>query len=103
MALAAMSMLGALCLYDSNFGTRASRGELGALIRRYASGFAIFASAALVIGFASDSFAARSERWVSMFFGVSFALTSLSRILLAWKIRRLEMLARRKIENAYSV
>jgi exopolysaccharide biosynthesis WecB/TagA/CpsF family protein len=90
LALAAMGMLAALCLRDEYFGTRASRGEHAALIRRYGSGFVTFAVAALVIAFASDSFAVLPDGWVSMFFAMSFALTSLTRILLAWKIRRLE-------------
>jgi len=90
LALAAMAMLAAMCLYDEYFGTRASHGQAAPLVRRYASGFVTFAAAALVIGVASDSFAVLPDGWVSMFFAMSFALTSLSRVLLAWKIRRLE-------------
>jgi exopolysaccharide biosynthesis WecB/TagA/CpsF family protein len=90
LALIALAMVAALCLYDGYFGTRSSRRQTGPLVRRYASGFVTFASAALVLAVASDSFAVLPDGWLSMFFGMSFVLTSLSRVLLAWKVRRLE-------------
>src|SRR5262245_58670606 len=55
MALGAAAVLAALALYDRRLGVRARRGRIASLLRRYASGFLAFASAALVIALASNT------------------------------------------------
>ncbi len=89
-ALVAGAVLAAVCLYDQQFGTRASRGQVAALIRRYGLGFLIFASATLVVAFASRGLDSLPSEWVALWFGTSLLLTLVARILLAGWIRILE-------------
>ena len=63
MAIGAAAVLAALVLHDRRLGVRARRGRIAALLRRYASGFLAFATAALVIAFASDTFAGLPHGW----------------------------------------
>ena len=89
-ALAATAMLGAVCLYDEHFGTRASRGQRAALVRRYGAGFLIFAGATLAVAFASHALDSLPSAWVMVWFGTTLLMTALARLLLAGAIRSLE-------------
>jgi Undecaprenyl-phosphate glucose phosphotransferase len=90
MALGAAAVLAALVLYDRRLGIRARRGRIAAMLRRYATGFLVFATAALVIALASDTLSGLPRGWMAACLGVSFLLTSISRVLLVRKIRLLE-------------
>ncbi len=89
-ALVAAAVLAAVCLYDNQFGTRASRGQRAVLVRRYGFGFLTFAGATLVVAFASHALDSLPSAWVMLWFGTSLLLTSLARMLLARSIGRLE-------------
>jgi Undecaprenyl-phosphate glucose phosphotransferase len=90
MALGAAAVLAALVLHDRRLGVRARRGRIAAILRRYASGFLAFASAAFVIALASNTFAGLPRGWMAACLGVSLLLTSISRVLVVRKIRLLE-------------
>src|SRR4030095_5412060 len=69
MALGAAAVLAALVLHDRRLGVRARRGRSAAMLRRYASGFLAFASAAFVIALASNTFAGLPRGWMAACLG----------------------------------
>jgi exopolysaccharide biosynthesis WecB/TagA/CpsF family protein len=89
-ALGGTALLAAVAVYDPRFGTRASLGDLSALVSRYLGGFVLFVGAVLIIAFASRTLEVLPFRWVSLVFGLCLLLSATARLLLAQTIRVLE-------------
>jgi exopolysaccharide biosynthesis WecB/TagA/CpsF family protein len=77
-------------LYDKRFGSVASRGQMQVLVRSHALRFTIFAGVVLALGAASQALDSFPRGWLVTWFATSLLLTSLTRLLAAQYVRRLQ-------------
>jgi Undecaprenyl-phosphate glucose phosphotransferase len=82
--------LASFILYDKRFGSIASRGQMPVLVRSYAVRFAIFAGVVLALGAAAQALDNFPRGWLLIWFVTSLLLTSLTRVLMAHYLRRLQ-------------
>ena len=84
------AVLGPFILYDKGFGSVASRGQMAVLVRSYALRFTIFAGVVLALGAASQALDNFPLGWLVVWFATSLLLASLTRVLVARYVRRLQ-------------
>ena len=84
------AVLGPFILYDKGFGSVASRGQMAVLVRSYALRFTIFAGVVLALGAASQALGNFPLGWLAVWFATSLLLASLTRVLVARYVRRLQ-------------
>jgi Undecaprenyl-phosphate glucose phosphotransferase len=84
------AVLAPFILYDKRFGSVASRGQMAALVRSHALRFTIFAGVVLVLGAVSQVLGEFPLGWLVVWFATSLLLASLTRVLMAWYVRRLQ-------------
>jgi len=84
------AVLAPFILYDKRFGRVASRGQTSLLVRSYALRFSVFAGVILALGAVSQALNNFPLGWVLIWFAASLLLTSLTRVLAAQYVRRLQ-------------
>jgi exopolysaccharide biosynthesis WecB/TagA/CpsF family protein len=84
------AVLAPFILYDRRFGSIASRGQMSLLVRSHALRFTLFAGAALALGAVSPALDNFPHAWLVIWFASSLLLTSLTRVLAARYVRRLQ-------------
>ena len=84
------TVLAPFILYDKRFGSVASRGQMPVLVRSYALRFALFAGVVLTLGAVSQALDNFPLGWLVIWFATSLLLTSLTRVLMARYVRRLQ-------------
>jgi exopolysaccharide biosynthesis WecB/TagA/CpsF family protein len=84
------AVLAPFILYDKRFGSVASRGHMPVLVRSYALRFTLFAGVVLVLGAVSQALDNFPPGWLVIWFAASLLLTSLTRLLVAQYLRRLQ-------------
>ncbi len=84
------AVLAPFILYDKRFGAVASRGRLSLLVRSYALRFTLFAGVMLVLAGVSQALNGFPRDWLLAWFVTSLLLTSLTRVLVARTLRRLQ-------------
>ncbi len=94
------AVLAPFILYDKNFGSLArrgmarrgvaSRGQVAALVHSYARRFTLFAGVILVLGMVSGVLPTFPRGWVFTWFAASIVLTSLTRVMMASYVGRLQ-------------
>jgi len=84
------AVLAPFILYDKRFGSVASRGQMPVLVRSYALRFTIFAGVVLALGAVSQALDAFPPGWLVIWFATSLLLASLTRVLVARYVRRLQ-------------
>jgi Undecaprenyl-phosphate glucose phosphotransferase len=84
------AVLAPFILYDKRFGSVASRGQMPLLIRSYALRFTVFAGVVLALGAISHALDSFPRGWLVIWFASSLLLTSLTRVLVARYVRRLQ-------------
>ena len=84
------AVLAPFILYDKRFGAVASRGQLSLLVRSYALRFTLFAGVVLVLAGVSHTLNGFPRDWLLAWFVMSLLLTSLTRVLVARTLRRLQ-------------
>jgi len=89
-AVWATAVLAPFILYDKRFGSLASRGQVPLLIRTHALRFTLFACAALALGTLGQALDSFPHGWLTLWFVSSLLLTSLTRVLAAVYVRRLQ-------------
>jgi len=85
-----VAVLAPFILYDKRFGRVASRGQMAVLVRSYALRFTVFAGVVLALGAVSQALNNFPLGWVLIWFAASLLLTSLTRVLVAQYVRRLQ-------------
>ena len=89
-AVLVAALLAPFILYDKQFGVIASRGQRAALVRAHAVRFALLGGVVLIIALLNQSFANLPAAWLGLWGATSLLFTSLTRVLLATNVRRLE-------------
>jgi exopolysaccharide biosynthesis WecB/TagA/CpsF family protein len=84
------AVLASFILYDKDFGSVASRGHMPLLVRSHALRFTLFAGAALALGTLSQALDNFPRGWLALWFASSLLLSSLTRVLAARYLRRLQ-------------
>jgi Undecaprenyl-phosphate glucose phosphotransferase len=84
------AMLAPFVLYDKRFGSVASRGQMPLLIRSHALRFTLFAGVILALGALSQALDDFPRSWLIIWLASSLLLTSLTRVLAARYVRRLQ-------------
>jgi Undecaprenyl-phosphate glucose phosphotransferase len=84
------AVLAPFILYDKHFGSVASRGQMSVLVRSYALRFTIFAGVVLALGAITQALDDFPRGWLTIWFATSLLLTSLTRVLVAQYVRRLQ-------------
>jgi len=84
------AVLAPFILYDKRFGAVASRGLMSLLVRSYALRFTLFAGVVLALGAVSQALDSFPRGWLVIWFATSLLLTSLTRVLVAQYVRRLQ-------------
>ena len=84
------AVLAPFILYDKRFGRVASRGHMPVLVRSYVLRFSLFAGVVLALGAVSQALNNFPLGWVLIWFATSLLLTSLTRVLVAQYVRRLQ-------------
>ncbi len=84
------AMLAPFVLYDKGFGSVASRGQMPLLIRSHALRFTLFAGVILALGALSQTLDDFPRSWLIIWLASSLLLTSLTRVLAARYVRRLQ-------------
>ena len=84
------AVLAPFILYDKRFGSIASRGQMSVLVRSYTLRFTMFAGLFLVLGAIAQALDNFPVGWLVSWFATSLLLTSLSRVLVAQYVRRLQ-------------
>ncbi len=84
------AMLAPFVLYDKGFGSVASRGQMPLLIRSHALRFTLFAGVILALGALSQALDDFPRSWLIVWLASSLLLTSLTRVLAARYVRRLQ-------------
>ncbi len=84
------AVLAPFILYDRRFGAVASRSQMSLLVRSYALRFTIFSGVILVLGGISQALENFPGAWLAMWFATGLLLTSLTRVLAAQAVRRLQ-------------
>jgi exopolysaccharide biosynthesis WecB/TagA/CpsF family protein len=84
------AVLAPFILYDKRFGAVASRGQMPVLVRSHVLRFAIFAGVVLALGGVSQAPEHFPRGWLVTWFATSLLLTSLTRVLVARTVRRLQ-------------
>lgn len=84
------AVLAPFILYDKRFGSVASRGQMSPLVRSYVLRFTLFAGVGLALCGVSQALDSFPRGWLVMWFTISLALTSLTRVLAARYVRRLQ-------------
>jgi Undecaprenyl-phosphate glucose phosphotransferase len=84
------AVLASFILYDKGFGSVASRGHMPLLVRSHALRFTLFAGAALALGTLSQALDNFPRGWLALWFASSLLLSSLTRVLAARYLRRLQ-------------
>jgi Undecaprenyl-phosphate glucose phosphotransferase len=83
-------ILAPFILYDKRFGAVASRGQIPGLVRSCALRFTIFAGVVLTLGMISQALDGFPGGWLVIWFVTSLLLISLTRVLVARYVRRLQ-------------
>jgi Undecaprenyl-phosphate glucose phosphotransferase len=83
-------VLAPFILYDKRFGAIASLGQMSRLVRSHLFRFTIFAGLMLLLGATSRSLNTFPLAWLIVCFAASLLLTSLTRVLIAVYVRRLQ-------------
>ncbi|MHB8474451.1 MAG: exopolysaccharide biosynthesis polyprenyl glycosylphosphotransferase [Sulfuricaulis sp.] len=84
------AVLAPFILYDKRFGPVASRGQMPVLVRSHALRFTLFAGVVLALGGISQALNSFPHDWLVTWFATSLLLTSLTRVLMARYVRRLQ-------------
>jgi len=84
------AMLAPFILYDKRFGSVASRGQTPVLVHSYALRFTIFSGVVLALGGVTQTLGNFPHGWLVIWFAMSLLLTSLTRMLVAQYMRRLQ-------------
>ena len=84
------AVLAPFVLYDRHFGAQASRGRMAVLAHSHALRFSMFAAVMFGLGVASRTLNDFPRGWLVSWFVASLVLTSLSRVLMANTVRRLQ-------------
>ena len=84
------AMLAPFVLYDKRFGSVASRGQMPLLIRSHALRFTLFVGVILALGALSQALDDFPRSWLVIWLASSLLLTSLTRVLAARYVRRLQ-------------
>jgi polysaccharide biosynthesis protein PslA len=84
------AVLAPFILYDKRFGAVAGRGRMPPLVRSHALRFTLFAGVALALGALSQALDNFPRGWLVLWFASSLLLTSLTRVLAAQYVRRLQ-------------
>ncbi len=84
------AVLAPFILYDKRFGSVASRGQMPVLVRSHALRFTLFAGVILALGGVSQALDNFPRGWLVAWFATSLLLTSLTRVLVARTVRRLQ-------------
>src|SRR6185369_7172934 len=84
------AVLAPFILYDKRFGAIASRGQMPALVRSHAMRFTVFAGVLLALGTLGHALDQFPHGWLVTWFATSLLLTSLTRVLVAHSVRRLQ-------------
>jgi len=83
-------ILAPFILYDKRFGAVASRGQIPGLVRSCALRFTIFAGVVLTLGMISQALDGFPGGWLVIWFVTSLLFISLTRVLVARYVRRLQ-------------
>jgi exopolysaccharide biosynthesis WecB/TagA/CpsF family protein len=84
------AVLAPFILHDKRFGRVASRGHMPLLVRSYALRFTIFAGVVFALGAVSQALDSFPPGWLAIWFATSLLSTSLTRVLVAQYVRRLQ-------------
>jgi exopolysaccharide biosynthesis WecB/TagA/CpsF family protein len=84
------AVLAPFILYDKRFGSIASGGQFGTLVRSHTLRFVSFAAVVWVLGALSQSLGNFPRGWLALWFVASVLLTSLLRVLVARYMRHLQ-------------
>jgi exopolysaccharide biosynthesis WecB/TagA/CpsF family protein len=84
------AVLAPFMLYDQRFGLVASRGRLSGLLRAHVLRFLMFTVVVLLLGSISQLLNHVHSGWLFIWLATNLLLTSLSRILMTYYIRRLQ-------------
>ena len=84
------AVLAPFILYDQRFGAVASRGQMSLLVRAYTVRFTLFTSVVLALGIICQALEHFPVSWLVTWFTASVVLTSLTRVLVAHSLRRLQ-------------
>jgi len=84
------AVLAPFILYDKRFGSLAGCGQVPLLVRAHALRFTLFAGAALALGALGQALNNFPHGWLVLWFASSLSLTSLTRVLAARYLRRLQ-------------
>jgi Undecaprenyl-phosphate glucose phosphotransferase len=85
------AVLAPFILYDKRFGSVASRGHLPLLIRSYALRFVIFTGIVMALAAITQALNNFPHGWLVIWFAASLLSTSLTRVLVAQYLRRLQL------------
>jgi Undecaprenyl-phosphate glucose phosphotransferase len=89
-AVLVAAVLAPFILYDKRFGSAAGSGQIPVLIRSHALRFTIFAGVVLALGAVSQVLDNFPPGWLVIWFATSLLLASLTRVLVARYVRRLQ-------------
>ena len=89
-AVLVAAVLAPFILYDKQFGLLASRAQGALLVRGHGLRFVLLAGVVFAIGVANQSLTALPGAWLVLWGTTSLLFTSLTRVLLAAKLRHLE-------------
>lgn len=84
------AVLAPFILYDKRFGSIASRGHMSALVCSFILRFTLFAAVVLALGGAIQVLNNFPNGWLVLWFATSLLLTSVTRLLAAQYVRRLQ-------------